>query len=216
MKLYLSSYKVGNKAEELKKWIVEHNNKICLIPNSRDIYPEGERKTEGIQKDVKELEDLGFEVTVISLKDYFNNKEELYERLEKFSAFYVIGGNTFALRQAMFLSGFDKFLKSIENNPNYLYAGYSAGICVLAKDMHGLDVCDDPNINPYGIETIWEGLGYFDYIFLPHYKSNHKETKLIDDSVEFCIKNNIKFKTLRDGDVILEDISKDRARSESN
>lgn len=216
MKLYLSSYKVGNKAEELKKWIVEHNNKICLIPNSRDIYPEGERKTEGIQKDVKELEDLGFEVTVISLKDYFNNKEELYERLEKFSAFYVIGGNTFALRQAMFLSGFDKFLKSIENNPNYLYAGYSAGICVLAKDMHGLDVCDDPNINPYGIETIWEGLGYFDYIFLPHYKSNHKETKLIDDSVEFCIKNNIKFKTLRDGDVILEDTSKDRARSESN
>ncbi len=216
MKLYLSSYKVGNKAEELKKWIVEHNNKICLIPNSRDIYPEGERKTEGIQKDVKELEDLGFEVTVISLKDYFNNKEELYERLEKFSAFYVIGGNTFALRQAMFLSGFDKFLKSIENNPNYLYAGYSAGICVLAKDMHGLDVCDDPNINPYGIETIWEGLGYFDYIFLPHYKSNHKETKLIDDSVEFCIKNNIKFKTLHDGDVILEDTSKDRARSESN
>lgn len=216
MKLYLSSYKVGNKAEELEKWIVEHNNKICLIPNSRDIYPEGERKTEGIQKDVKELEDLGFEVTVISLKDYFNNKEELYERLEKFSAFYVIGGNTFALRQAMYLSGFDKFLKSIENNPNYLYAGYSAGICVLAKDMHGLDVCDNPNINPYGIETIWEGLGYFDYIFLPHYKSNHKETKLIDDSVEFCIKNNIKFKTLRDGDVILEDISKDRARSESN
>lgn len=216
MKLYLSSYKVGNKAEELEKWIVEHNNKICLIPNSRDIYPEGERKTEGIQKDVKELEDLGFEVTVISLKDYFNNKEELYERLEKFSAFYVIGGNTFALRQAMFLSGFDKFLKSIENNPNYLYAGYSAGICVLAKDMHGLDVCDDPNINPYGIETIWEGLGYFDYIFLPHYKSNHKETKLIDDSVEFCIKNNIKFKTLHDGDVILEDTSKDRARSESN
>ena len=216
MKLYLSSYKVGNKAEELKKWIVEHNNKICLIPNSRDIYPEGESKTEGIQKDVKELEDLGFEVTVISLKDYFNNKEELYERLEKFSAFYVIGGNTFALRQAMFLSGFDKFLKSIENNPNYLYAGYSAGICVLAKDMHGLDVCDDPNINPYGIETIWEGLGYFDYIFLPHYKSNHKETKLIDDSVEFCIKNNIKFKTLHDGDVILEDTSKDRARSESN
>lgn len=216
MKLYLSSYKVGNKAEELEKWIVEHNNKICLIPNSRDIYPEGERKTEGIQKDVKELEDLGFEVTVISLKDYFNNKEELYERLEKFSAFYVIGGNTFALRQAMYLSGFDKFLKSIENNPNYLYAGYSAGICVLAKDMHGLDVCDNPNINPYGIETIWEGLGYFDYIFLPHYKSNHKETKLIDDSVEFCIKNNIKFKTLRDGDVILEDTSKGRARSESN
>lgn len=28
MKLYLSSYKVGNKKEELKKWIKEHNNKV--------------------------------------------------------------------------------------------------------------------------------------------------------------------------------------------
>lgn len=41
MKLYLPSYKVGNKTEELKKWIAEHNRKICLIPNSRDIYTRG-------------------------------------------------------------------------------------------------------------------------------------------------------------------------------
>ena len=139
MKLYLSSYKLGDKTEELKRWIADHNNKICLIPNSRDVFPDGERKVTGIQADVKE-----------------------------FNAFYVIGGNTFALRQAMYLSGFDEYLKSIEDKPDYLYAGYSAGICVFAKNMHGLDVCDDPSINPYGIETIWEGLGYFDYIFLPH------------------------------------------------
>lgn len=203
MKLYLSSYKVGDKAEELKKWIAEHDNKICLIPNSRDIYPESERKASGIQADVDELTELGFDVTIISLKDYFNNKEKLINDLKEFSAFYVIGGNTFALRQAMFLSGFDKYLESIKNNPNYLYAGYSAGICVLAEDLHGLDVCDDPNINPYGIDTIWKGLGYFDFIFLPHYKSDHKETKLVDDSVEYCRKNNIKYKTLRDGEVII-------------
>lgn len=104
MKLYLSSYKLGDKKEELKKWIVEHNNKICLIPNSRDVYPDGERKINGIQEDVKELEDLGFDVTVISLKDYFDNNEELYKILKEFNAFYVIGGNTFALRQAMYLS----------------------------------------------------------------------------------------------------------------
>lgn len=154
MKLYLSSYKVGNKKEELKKWIDEHGNKICLIPNSRDIYPESERKATGIQADVNELIDLGFDVTVISLKEYFEDKEGLLIKLEEYNAFYVIGGNTFALRQAMYLSGFDKFLKTIENNPNYLYAGYSAGICVLAKDLHGLDVCDDPNANPYGIENV--------------------------------------------------------------
>ncbi len=208
MKLYLSSFKLGNKTEELKKWISEHNNKLCLIPNARDIYPDGERKTSGIQADAKELEDLGFDVTIISLKDYFNKKEELFKRLEEFSAFFSIGGNVFVLRQAMHLSGFDEYLKTIENDPNHLYGGYSAGICVLAKDLHGLDVCDDPNSNVYGIDTMWEGLGYFDYIFLPHYKSDHKETKLIDESVEYCNKNNIKYRTLRDGDVILGDTSK--------
>ncbi len=212
MKLYLSSYKIGNKPEVLKKWIREHNNKICLIPNSRDVYPDGERKTNGIQADVQELTELGFDVTVISLKDYFNKKEELLQILESFSACFVIGGNTFALRQAMYLSGFDNFLKTKENDPNFLYAGYSAGICVLAKDLHGLDVCDDPNVNPYGIDTMWNGLGYYDYIFLPHYKSDHKETKLIDDSVEYCNKNNIKYITLRDGDVILDDTNRELER----
>lgn len=206
MKLYLSSYKVGNKTEELKKWIDQYGNKICLIPNSRDIYPDSERKSEGIQKDVNELTDLGFDVTIISLKDYFENKEGLKSRLEEFHAFYVIGGNTFVLRQAMYLSGFDEYLKTIEDNSNYLYAGYSAGICVLAKDMHGLEKCDDPNINPYGIDTMWNGLGYFDYIFLPHYKSNHKETELINDCVEYCNRHNIRYKTLHDGEVIIEEL----------
>ena len=72
MKFYLSSLKLGNKTEELKKWIKEHDNKICLIPNARDVYPDGERKTSKIYSDVQELTNLGFEVTILSLKDYFN------------------------------------------------------------------------------------------------------------------------------------------------
>jgi len=203
MKLYLSSYKVGNRIEELKKWIDEHGNKICLIPNSRDIYPESEKKSNGIQADVNELIALGFDVTVISLKDYFNNKEELLSKIKEFNAFYVVGGNVFVLRQAMYLSGFDEYLKTIENNTNYLYAGYSAGICVLAKDMHGLDICDDPDINPYDIDTIWEGLGYFDYIFLPHYKSDHPESHLVDKVVDLFEEKKVKYKALKDGDVII-------------
>lgn len=205
MRFYLSSYKVGNRAEELRRWIAGRSNRICLIPNSRDAYPESERKAAGIRADADELAGLGFEVSTLSLKDYFGNAGGLANDLKSYRAFYVIGGNTFVLRQAMYLSGFDKYLRSIEKSPDYLYAGYSAGICVLAKDLHGLDVCDAPDINPYGIDTIWKGLGYFDFIFLPHYKSDHKETKLVDDSVEYCVRNNIRYKTLRDGDVVLWD-----------
>ncbi len=206
MKLYLSSYKLGNKTEELKKWIKENNNRICLITSAKDCYPENKEKQDSIDFDIKELEDLGFNVTLLSLKDYFGRERELLKKLEDFNAFYVIGGNVFTLRQAMHLSGFDKFINSIKKQPNYLYVAYSAGICVLAKDLHGLDICDDPSINVYSIDTIWSGLGFFNYLFLPHYKSKHKETKLIDECVKYCKINNIEFRTLKDGDVIIENM----------
>lgn len=204
MKLYLSSYKLGNKTEELKKWIIENNNKICLIPNAKDSYPESYEKQASIQFDIKELTDLGFDVTLLSLRDYFGKQKELTQKLKEFNAFYVIGGNVFTLRQAMYLSGFDIFINSIKKESNYLYIGYSAGICVLASDLHGLDFCDDPYINTYNINTIWNGLGFFDYLLLPHYKSKHKETKSIDDCIQYCKINDIKYKTLKDGDVIIK------------
>ena len=58
---------IGKEIDVLKKWINEHGNKICLIPNSRDVYPESERKSNGIKADVEELTNLGFDVTIISL-----------------------------------------------------------------------------------------------------------------------------------------------------
>ena len=110
-----------------------------------------------------------------------------------------------------FLCEYEK-AKDFENNSwvnltGEITKGYYYGDIPVLK-ITSIEKCDAPTINPYGIETIWEGLGFFDYIFLPHYKSNHKETKLIDDSVEYCNKNNIKYRTLRDGDVIIVDTSK--------
>lgn len=44
MKLYLSSYKLGQETEVLQDWLKDYDNKIGLIINARDIFPEGERK----------------------------------------------------------------------------------------------------------------------------------------------------------------------------
>lgn len=206
MKLYLSSFKIGNKTEELKNWAIENDNKICLIPNAMDGFPKS-KKLLRIQEAIKELEEIGFEVTIISLEDYFNQKEKLREDLEEFYAFYVLGGNVFTLRQSMYLSGFDQYLKEISTNPNYLYAGYSAGICVLAKNLQGLQTVDNPNENRYNYNRIiWEGIGLIDYLPMPHYKSDHPESIMIDKEIEFCVKNNIKYKTIKDGDVLIENI----------
>lgn len=214
MKLYLSSYKLGNNKEELKRWIEEHGNKIVLIPNSRDVYEESERKSIGINKDIEELKNLGFEVTTVSLKEYFGQYDRLKKDLEQYSAFFAIGGNSFALRKAMQLSGFDRFLKEISSNSDYLYGGYSAGICVLAPNLHGLEIVDEP-CNPYNKdEILYDGINLLDYLPTPHYKSEHPESKLMDDVIEYCKKNNVKYKTLRDGEVIIENIGREQMRNE--
>lgn len=47
------------------------------------------------------------------------------EFLKNYNSFYALGGNVFVLRQAMKLSGFDKYLREINVQPNYLYSGFS-------------------------------------------------------------------------------------------
>ena len=116
-----------------------------------------------------------------------------------------MGGNTFVLRQAMKLSGFDAILKSMLKKDNILYGGYSAGICVLAPTMRGLELVDHPEAKPYGkkYKTIWEGLGILNYLIVPHYKSDHPESKRMNKVVKYVIDNKMLFKTLRDGEVII-------------
>ena len=204
MKLYLSSYKVGNKTEELKKWILENNNKIAIIANARDHYKDKEKAEQGILKDIEELEKIGFKVSRLDLKDYFNKQEKLKEFMQQFKAVYVIGGNTFVLRRAMKISGFDKYIKEKVNDSKFLYSGYSAGICVLAPSMEGIKIMDLPETDPYNYGSIiYEGIGLLDYTPIPHYQSDHFETELANKAVEYCKEKGIIYKTLQDGDVFI-------------
>ena len=207
MKLYLSSYKLGTKTQELKDWLKEHGSEIAIIANSRDGIPDTKEKEESLKRNILELEEIGFTVNELDLKDYFYQEDKLKEALKDCHAVYVIGGNTFSLRLAMKYSGFDNYLKEQLDNDNFLYAGYSAGICVLAPTLIGLDIVDKP-INPYDEKpVIYEGLQILDYIPVPHYKSNHPESKLVDEVVSLFDKMKVNYKTLKDGEVIIENFS---------
>ena len=205
MKFYLSSYKLGSKVIKLKELIPAENKKTAYISNALDFSDDPERRKKSEQSDIEQLEELGLKVETLDLRDYFNKQDEPDKKIVEFGVIWVRGGNLFVLRQAMRLSGFDDILKNMVKKSNILYGGYSAGVCVLAPTLKGMDLVDDLNVKPYGnkSEIIWEGLGILNYSVIPHYKSDHPESKNAEKTVKYMIENKILFKALKDGEVII-------------
>jgi len=206
MKLYLSSYKIGNKGNVLKEMVDNNNLHAVYISNAFDAVNNIQAKNTHEQEDIHELIDLGFSVEHLDLRNFFNKPAELKDKLESFSLIWVSGGNVFVLRQAMKLSGFDKFIRELLDK-NIVYGGYSAAVCVLSPKLNGYHIVDDPNANPYRNDSsvIWEGLDLIDWTFAPHFNSDHPESDDIDREIQFCIQNNIPYKALKDGEVIIFD-----------
>lgn len=215
MNLYLSSFRIGNEFNYLKNWIRENNNKILLIPNARDVREKTQEEKDFLNYDIESLEKLGFDVTILDLKEFFNKESELEKYItdNNFHTFYTIGGNVFSLRMAMKLSGFDKFIEKIKDKNNFLYAGYSAGVCVLSPTLDGYDIVEKEK-NPYNGQTIpREGLKIIEYCIVPHYKSNHRSSSLINEVIKYYNSKRIQYRVLKDGEVIISN-SKQKEKEE--
>lgn len=207
MNFYLSSYKLGGEKEvhQLIK-LIPSNRKTAYISNALDFSNDLERRKQGEKSDIEQLEAIGLEVEYFDLRKYFAQPKQLENDLRQYGVVWVRGGNVFVLRQAMKLSGFDNILKKIAGEENdVLYGGYSAGICVLAPSLKGFELVDDITKRPYPQqgELIWEGLNIIDYAIVPHYKSDHPETELVDRVVEKYKKDGTPYKTLSDGEAII-------------
>ena len=91
MNLYLSSYKLGNETEYLKKWIKDNDNKILLIKNARDAKEQSKEEKSIINQNIKMLEEIGFDVTILDLKKYFGKSNELKKYLaDRYKSICVI------------------------------------------------------------------------------------------------------------------------------
>jgi dipeptidase E len=177
---------------------------LGFVPNAMD-HVDDEARESSNSRSFAEVRDVGINVEVLDLREYFGAPHDLRARLRQLSGVWVRGGNTFVLRQAMHLSGFDAVLTDLVG-ADFLYSGYSAGVCVLAPSLEGLQHVDDATVRPYGdADVIWTGLGILDYLILPHYKSDHPESGAIDTEVAYCIEHGIPIRTLRDGEVIVID-----------
>lgn len=208
MKLYLSSYKIGDNPQ-LLAGLIGNNKKIAIIPNALDVYTDLIRREASIQREKDCLIQIGLEPEELDLRKYFNKPKDLKNKINEYGSVWVLGGNTFNLRRAYKESGFDIWLQQQKNNKDFVYAGYSAGVCVLSPSLKGLETVDDPVLvgDGYPKDTIWKGLNLIDFAFAPHYKSpGHPETEMVDKEVEHYEKVGVKYKTLHDGEVIIMEI----------
>lgn len=203
MRLYLSSFRLGNKPEELLG-LLAGRKRTAIIQNAMD-FVDSEERAASLAREVGDLKSIGLVPTKVDLRNYFGKPDELIESLSNFDLIWVRGGNAFILRRAFRQSGADKIIRKLLGKDAVCYGGYSAGIDMLTPSLHGAELVDDPNIVPEGYESpiIWDCLDILPYAIAPHYKSDHPESVAVDKSVEYLIGNHIPFIALRDGEAIV-------------
>lgn len=211
MRLYLSSYRLGNKPEELVRLVGQGNKRVAVIGNASDFYPNTTERPQKILREINSLNELGFKAEELDLRNYFNKQDELQKVVSQFGAVWVKGGNALILQRAFEQSGFNKIIKDLVNENKIVYAGYSAGICVIAPILKGVELVDDMDIVPDGYKKDfkWEGVNLINYNVAMHYRSNHSESEAVEKEVAYLKANNLSYKTLRDGEVIVVDGDKE-------
>lgn len=206
MKYYLSSYKLGNETEKLKQLIKNSSGKFGYIPNALDFSgADLDWKEKYIKADMNDLRSNGARVESLDLTIYFGKKDELQQKLKSLGGIYVSGGNVFVLRQALKLSGFDELFPKLSERKDFLYIAYSAGCCILSENLKYYAMTDNAKDFPYPEikETIWDGLGVLDFIFEPHYDSDHPESASTDKEIQALIDDKVLFRAYKDGEVLI-------------
>ncbi|MBP9763096.1 Type 1 glutamine amidotransferase-like domain-containing protein [Patescibacteria group bacterium] len=205
MRLYLSSYKLGNQPERFAQ-LVRENKRVAVIANSRDAFSDVRRGV-SIQTEIEALQRIGLVGNELDLRMYIGKKEALTKELSTYGAVWILGGNAFVLRRVMADCGFDEAIKDLLKKDAFVYAGYSAAAVVLAPTLRGVEKVDPPSdvSDVLKAEILWQGLDVLPYMVVPHYKSDHPESALIDEMVEFLEKERLPYKTIQDGQAVWVD-----------
>ncbi|MCO5991860.1 Type 1 glutamine amidotransferase-like domain-containing protein [Actinoallomurus rhizosphaericola] len=210
MRLYLSSFRMGDHPDRLLALLRERpaHADVAVIANALDAQAEPERSA-GVRREADELTRLGLRPAEVDLRDFFDRPGDVIgEVLAPFPMIWVRGGNVFLLRHAMARSGADLALTALLRRDATVYAGYSAGACVLAPSLRGLEECDDPQVVPaaYGDPLTWEGLGVLDHAVVPHVDSpGHPETEVLTAVAARYRAEGVAHRALRDGQALVID-----------
>ena len=199
MKLYLSSFRLGDHPEHLVG-LLRPGARVAVVCNSIDAEAPEVRR-EKVADEITWLTGLGLDAEELDLREA---AVDLRARLSAYDGIWVRGGNVFVLRDAMARSGADQILPDLIRTEELVYAGYSAGPCVLAPSLRGLELCDDTTA--VDGEVVWDGLGVLDHAIVPHLDSpGHPETDLLAKVAELYDRTGVPHVKLTDGQALVID-----------
>jgi dipeptidase E len=158
VRLYLSSFRMGDHPEHLIALVGGDSRRTVVIANALDDAPPDVRRA-GVELELAALADLGFDAVELDLRDYFAQQQRLRRELAGVSLAWLRGGNVFMLRYALHRSGGDVVLGELLAADALVYAGYSAGSCVLSPGLRGLELVDDADAvtRAYGSRPVRDG-----------------------------------------------------------
>jgi dipeptidase E len=206
MRLYLSSFRVGDRPDELVR-MAGAGARVALIANSCDGAP-ADVRADAVAGEHERLGALGLRTEEVDLRDFFDGRGHLASVIAPYDVLWLRGGNVFTLRYAMRASGLDDLVLAGLRADGFVYAGYSAGPCVLAPSLRGLEACDsaDEVAELHGVPPVFEGLGILDRPFVPHLDSpGHPETELLAAVSARYTADGVEHWQLRDGQVLVVD-----------
>lgn len=196
-KLFLASENFGRHKQILLDWLPK-SPKVAMILNAADVRGVEGRESRK-QYEIAMLSEAGLgNIEEVDLRK-FHDATSLKLHLSRYDLVWVRGGNTFYLRWLYKESGFEKAIKELIDENKIIYAGYSAGACVMSSGLWGLEYWDKTQVAP---ERVLEGLGYLDFVIIPHADAARyaKKVKFIKNHLE---SKNIPFIALGDQQVIV-------------
>ena len=203
MRLYLSSYELGDHPSAFTA-LVRGNGHGWLIMNALG-GADPEMRHRETARQVSALAGLGLAASELDLR--VHDAESLSATFAHPDFLWVRGGNVFTLRAAMARSGADALIVEQLGLDAFVYAGFSAGACVLAPSLAGLEACDSTEdaVSLYGTVG-FDGLGILDRPFVPHLGSpKHPESAALTRVAKGYALEDKPYWALRDGDALVVD-----------
>ncbi|MFN8173421.1 MAG: Type 1 glutamine amidotransferase-like domain-containing protein [Candidatus Nanopelagicales bacterium] len=207
MRLYLSSFRLGTAPEHLVR-LAGADARVAVMCNAIDDESDEDRAAK-CDAEIRALGRLGLRASELDLRDYFDqDPDAISAELATYDALWLRGGNVFVLRTALRLSGADDPIRDLLAADRLVYAGYSAGPCVLGPSLIGFETVDDiagPGV-PYGVAAVTDGLGVLPYAVVPHCQApTHPESAALDALADRYEAEGVPHVRLRDGQALVID-----------